>query len=189
MRRIKNIGVLGSGVMGSGIACHFANAGFEVIMLDMASEGNDRSAIAHAALEKMIKTNPAPLYSKKFRSRIETGNFEDDLSRLSQCDWIIEVVKEDLNIKRALFEKVEKVRKAGTLITSNTSGIPIHMMAEGRSEDFQKHFCVTHFFNPARYLKLFEIIPGPQTSTEVLDFLTIYGEKFLWKTSIIRQML
>ena len=185
MRRIKNIGVLGSGVMGSGIACHFANAGFEVIMLDMASEGNDRSAIAHAALEKMIKTSPAPLYSKKFRSRIETGNFEDDLSRLSQCDWIIEVVKEDLNIKRALFEKVEKVRKAGTLITSNTSGIPIHMMAEGRSEDFIKHFCGTHFFNPPRYLALLEIIPGKDTDRDVITFLMNFGKTYLGKSTVL----
>lgn len=185
MRRIKNIGVLGSGVMGSGIACHFANAGFEVIMLDMASEGNDRSAFAHAALEKMIKTSPAPLYSKKFRSRIETGNFEDDLSRLSQCDWIIEVVKEDLNIKRALFEKVEKVRKAGTLITSNTSGIPIHMMAEGRSEDFIKHFCGTHFFNPPRYLALLEIIPGIDTDRDVITFLMDFGKTYLGKSTVL----
>lgn len=148
MRRIKNIGVLGSGVMGSGIACHFANAGFHVVMLDMASDGNTpqaRSIIASTALDKAVKSSPAPLYSKDFKSRIKVGNFEDDLNLLKNCDWILEVVKEDIAIKRIIFEKVETVRKPGTLITSNTSGIPIKMMAEGRSEDFNRHFCGTHF--------------------------------------------
>ena len=107
------------------------------------------------------------------------------MSKIANVDWIIEVVVERLDIKKIVFEQIEKFRKPGTLVTSNTSGIPIHFMSEGRSEDFQKHFCGTHFFNPARYLKLFEIIPGPQTSSEVLDFLTIYGEKFLGKTSVV----
>src|SRR5690606_4837147 len=122
---------------------------------------------------------------QKFASRITTGNTTDDLEKIKDVDWIIEVVVERLDIKKAVYEQIEKYRKPGTLITSNTSGIPIQFMSEGRSEDFQKHFCGTHFFNPARYLKLFEIIPGPQTSKEVLDFLNEYGEKFLGKTSVI----
>lgn len=187
MRRIKKIGVLGSGVMGSGIACHFANAGFQVLMLDMATDApgaRDRNSIADAALDKAVKSSPAPLYNKKFRSRISTGNFDDDLVRLKDCDWIIEVVKEDLAIKRALFDKVEAVRTPGTLITSNTSGIPIRMMAEGRSEDFRAHFCGTHFFNPPRYLALLEIIPGKETRKEVIDFLMKFGKENLGKQTV-----
>ena len=188
MRRIKNIGVLGSGVMGSGIACHFANAGFHVVMLDMASDGNTpqaRSIIASTALDKAVKSSPAPLYSKDFKSRIKVGNFEDDLNLLKNCDWILEVVKEDIAIKRIIFEKVETVRKPGTLITSNTSGIPIKMMAEGRSEDFNRHFCGTHFFNPPRYLALLEIIPGPSTSSEVIEFLMGFGKNYLGKQTVL----
>lgn len=188
MRRIKKIGVLGSGVMGSGIACHFANAGFHVVMLDMASEGEKphlRSAIAIGALEKAIKSSPAPLYKKEFKSRIKPGNFDDDLALLKDCDWIIEVVKEDPAIKKLIFDKVESVRTPGTLITSNTSGIPIHIMAEGRSEDFVANFCGTHFFNPPRYLALLEIIPGPSTKPEVIDFLMDFGKNYLGKQTVL----
>jgi 3-hydroxyacyl-CoA dehydrogenase len=136
-------------------------------------------------LANALKSKPSPIYNIKFADRITTGNTTDDLSKIAEADWIIEVVVERLDIKKQVFEQIEKYRKPGTLITSNTSGIPIHFMSEGRSEDFQKHFCGTHFFNPARYLKLFEIIPGPKTSTEVLDFLNNYGEQFLGKTSVI----
>src|SRR5690606_724534 len=132
-----------------------------------------------------LKSKPSPIYSQKFASRITTGNTTDDLAKISGADWIIEVVVEKLEIKKQVFEEIEKFRKPGTLITSNTSGIPIHFMSDGRSDDFQQHVCGTHFFNPARYLKLFEIIPGPKTSTEVLDFLNGYGEKFLGKTSVV----
>lgn len=185
MRRINKVGVLGSGVMGTGIACHLANAGFSVVMLDMVSEGPDRNLIANTAIDKSLKASPAPLYSRKFKSRIATGNFEDDMGQLASCDWIIEVVKEDLTIKRSLFEKVEKVRKAGTLITSNTSGIPINMMAEGRSDDFRKHFCGTHFFNPPRYLALLEIIRGKDTDPEVISFFMNFGKEFLGKRTVL----
>jgi len=186
--------------MGSGIACHFANIGVEVLLLDIVPrELNDaekkkgltledkvvRNRIVNEDLQKAIKSNPAPLYHKDFAKRISTGNLEDDISKVKTADWIIEVVVERLDIKKQVFENLDKHRTPGTLITSNTSGIPIKFMSEGRSEDFQKHFCGTHFFNPPRYLKLFEIIPGPKTSTEVLDFLNGYGEKFLGKTSVV----
>ena len=136
-------------------------------------------------MTKALKSKPSPIYHQKFANRITTGNLEDDISMVKNVDWIIEVVVERLDIKKQVFETLEKHRSPGTLITSNTSGIPIQFMSEGRSDDFQKHFCGTHFFNPARYLKLFEIIPGPNTSNEVLDFLNGYGEQFLGKTSVV----
>lgn len=199
-RRIKKIAVIGSGIMGSGIACHFSNIDVDVLLLDIIpKEPNEaehkkgltiedkavRNRIVNSNLQTALKSSPSPIYHQKFASRITTGNTTDDLAKIKDVDWIIEVVVERLDIKKAVYEQIEKYRKPGTLITSNTSGIPIQFMSEGRSEDFQKHFCGTHFFNPARYLKLFEIIPGPQTSKEVLDFLNEYGEKFLGKTSVI----
>lgn len=199
-RLIKKVAVIGSGIMGSGIACHFANIGVEVLLLDIVprelTEAEQkkgltleskvvRNRIVNEHLANALKSKPSPIYNIKFADRITTGNTTDDLSKIAESDWIIEVVVERLDIKKQVFEQIEKYRKPGTLITSNTSGIPIHFMSEGRSEDFQKHFCGTHFFNPARYLKLFEIIPGPKTSTEVLDFLNNYGEQFLGKTSVI----
>lgn len=188
MRRITKIGVLGSGVMGTGIACHLANAGFSVLMLDMVptdAEGSMRNRIAAESLGKALKATPAPLMDKGFAERITVGNFEDDLASLHSCDWIIEVVKEDLKIKQSLFEQVEKHRRPNTLITSNTSGIPISLMAEGRSDDFRANFCGTHFFNPPRYLPLLEIIPGPDTSSAVVDFLMTFGNKFLGKKTVL----
>lgn len=184
-RHIKHVTVLGSGVMGSGIACHLAGIGVEVLLLDMPAEGADRSKTARDHLAKAIKSNPSPIYDKAFASRIKVGNFEDDLEKIKNSDWVIEVIIERLDIKKSMFERVDQFRKEGTLITSNTSGIPIQLMSEGRSEDFQKHFCGTHFFNPPRYLKLFEIIPGPKTDQSVIDFFTIYGEKFLGKTPVL----
>jgi len=199
-RRIKRVAIVGSGIMGSGIACHFANIGVDVLLLDIVPrELTDaekakgltledkavRNRIVNDSLTASLKSKPSPIYHQSFASRITTGNLEDDIAKVKDVDWIMEVVVERLDIKQQVFEKLEKHRTPGTLITSNTSGIPIHFMSEGRSEDFQKHFCGTHFFNPARYLKLFEIIPGPKTSQEVLDFLNGYGEKFLGKTSVI----
>lgn len=190
-RTIKKVAVLGSGVMGSRIACHFANIGLEVLLLDIvpkdAPSGDQkaRNKIVNDALSFALKSNPSPIYSKKFASRITTGNFEDDMQRIADCDWVIEVVIERLDIKKQVFEKVDQYRKQGALISSNTSGIPIHLMAEGRSEDFQKHFCGTHFFNPPRYLKLLEIIPTSQTSPEVINFLMKYGEQYLGKTTVL----
>jgi 3-hydroxyacyl-CoA dehydrogenase len=189
-RIIKKVAVLGSGVMGSRIACHFANIGVEVVLLDIvpkdaAADKKSRNKIVNDALDFALKSNPSPIYRKSYAKRITTGNFEDDMKNIATCDWIIEVVIERLDIKKIVFENVEKFRKPGTLITSNTSGIPIHLMNEGRSEDFQKHFCGTHFFNPPRYLRLLEIIPTPKTSPEVVDFLMHYGELFLGKTTVL----
>lgn len=199
-RIIKKVAVVGSGIMGSGIACHFANIGVEVLLLDIVPrELNDkekasgltledkvvRNRLVNDSLTTALKSKPSPIYHQKFANRITTGNLEDDIAKVANADWIIEVVVERLDIKKMVFENLEKHRTPGTLITSNTSGIPIHFMSEGRSDDFQKHFCGTHFFNPARYLKLFEIIPGPNTSQEVLDFLNGYGEQYLGKTSVV----
>lgn len=200
IRRIKKVAVIGSGIMGSGIACHFANIGVDVLLLDIVpKELTDpekangltlddkvvRNRIVNSDLAKALKSNPSPIYKQSFASRITTGNLEDDISKVASVDWIIEVVVERLDIKKQVFENLEKYRTPGTLITSNTSGIPIQFMSEGRSQDFQEHFCGTHFFNPPRYLKLFEIIPGPKTRSDVLNFLNDYGEKFLGKTSVI----
>ena len=199
-RRIKKVAIVGSGIMGSGIACHFANIGVEVLLLDIVPrELNDkekakglsfednvvRNRLVNEALMTSLKSKPSPIYSKKFADRIVTGNLEDDLHKIKDVDWVMEVVVERLDIKQQVFEKIEKYRTPGTLITSNTSGIPIKFMNEGRSEDFQKHFAVTHFFNPPRYLKLFEVVPGPKCSQEVTDFLMMYGDKFLGKTSVL----
>ena len=199
-RRINKVAIIGSGIMGSGIACHFANIGVEVLLLDIVpreltdkekSKGLTledkvvRNRLVNDSLQASLKSKPSPIYSQSFASRIHTGNLEDDISKVSEVDWIIEVVVERLDIKKKVFEQLEKHRKKGTLISSNTSGIPIKLMSEGRSEDFQKHFCGTHFFNPVRYLRLFEIIPGPETSKEVLDFMNEYGEKFLGKKSVV----
>jgi 3-hydroxyacyl-CoA dehydrogenase len=199
-RRIKKVAIIGSGIMGSGIACHFANIGVEVLLLDIVPrELNDkekamgltlkdkvvRNRLVNEALTTSLKSKPSPIYSQKFAERITTGNLEDDIAKVADVDWIMEVVVERLDIKKIVFEKLEKYRTPGTLITSNTSGIPIKFMNEGRSEDFQKHFAVTHFFNPPRYLKLFEVVPGPNCKQEVTDFLMMYGDKFLGKTSVL----
>jgi 3-hydroxyacyl-CoA dehydrogenase len=199
-RTIKKVAVLGSGVMGSRIACHFANIGVEVVLLDIVPrELNDaekkkgasledqqvRNRIVNDALQFALKSNPSPIYKKEFASRITTGNFDDDMAKIKDVDWIIEVVIERLDIKKQVFENVEKYRTPGTLISSNTSGIPIHMMLDGRSEDFQNHFCGTHFFNPPRYLQLLEIIPTPKTDQSVIDFFMDYGRRFLGKKTVL----
>lgn len=199
-RFIRKVAVLGSGVMGSRIACHFANVGCEVLLLDISPKELDaaeakkgltleskvvRNRIVNQSLQFALKSNPSPIYLKSFATRIETGNFDDDLHKIKDCDWVIEVIVERLDIKQQLFEKVEQYRTDGTLISSNTSGIPIHMMLDGRSEDFQKHFCGTHFFNPPRYLQLLEIIPTPQTDHNVVEFLMDYGAKILGKKTVL----
>ena len=199
-RIIRKVAVLGSGVMGSRIAGHFAGAGVQTLLLDMAptelTEAEKarklspehpavRNRIVNEALAAAVKSNPSPLYTKDVIKRIKTGNFTDNMKDIADCDWIIEVVVERLDIKQQIFTEVEKYRKAGTLITSNTSGIPIHLMAEGRSEDFKKHFCGTHFFNPPRYLRLLEIIPTPYTDPAVTEFLLHYGDLYLGKTTVL----
>jgi len=199
-KKINKVAVLGSGIMGSRIACHFANIGVEVFLLDIApkdllpeeqAKGLSldhpavKNRIVNAALQNAVKTNPSPVYFKDVISKISTGNFDDDMSKIAGADWIIEVVVENLDIKKKVFDLVEKFRKPGTLVTSNTSGIPIHLMAEGRSEDFNANFCGTHFFNPPRYLRLLEVIPTPYTQQSVVDFLMHYGDKFLGKTTVL----
>lgn len=199
-RRINKVAIIGSGIMGSGIACHFANIGVEVLLLDIIpreltdkerkkgltlEDKQVRNRLVNESLQTSLKSKPSPIYHQDFAKRIKTGNLTDDISKVSEADWIIEVVVERLDIKKKVFDDLEQHRKEGTLISSNTSGIPIQQMNEGRSEDFKKHFCGTHFFNPPRYLRLFEIIPGPDTSEEVLEFLNEYGEKFLGKTSVV----
>ena len=191
-RTIKKVAVLGSGVMGSRIACHFAGIGLQVLLLDIVpkdlaadAKPADRNKIVNDALAAAIKSNPSPVYHKDVIKKIITGNFEDNMKDIAACDWTIEVVVERLDIKQKVFEQVEKFRKPGTLITSNTSGIPIHMMAEGRSDDFKKHFCGTHFFNPPRYLRLLEIIPTPHTDPAIVEFLMSYGDLFLGKTTVL----
>jgi 3-hydroxyacyl-CoA dehydrogenase len=190
-RSIKKVAILGSGVMGSRIACHFAGIGVNVLLLDMvpkeaieSTKPQERNKLVNDALQAALKSNPSPVYTKATAKKITTGNFDDNLSEIAGVDWIIEVVVERLDIKQMMYEKIEKYRKPGTLISSNTSGIPIHLMAEGRSEDFKKHFCGTHFFNPPRYLRLLEIIPTPHTSPDVVDFLMEYGDVFLGKTTV-----
>ena len=193
-RAIKKVAVLGSGVMGSGIAAHFANIGLEVLLLDIvpfdiSEEDKEkkavRNSIVNGALKAATKAKPAAFYHSDFVNKIATGNFDDDFDKISDCDWIIEVVIERLDIKQQVFEKVDRFRKKGSLITSNTSGIPIHMMIEGRSEDFVKHFCGTHFFNPPRYLKLLEVIPTPNTDASVVDFFMEYGDLYLGKETVL----
>ncbi|MEO6231806.1 MAG: 3-hydroxyacyl-CoA dehydrogenase/enoyl-CoA hydratase family protein [Ferruginibacter sp.] len=199
-RVIKKVAVLGSGVMGSRIACHFAGIGLQVLLLDIApgtlsdiekakNASLDmpvvKNRIVNEALAAAIKSNPSPVYTKDVVKRIKTGNFTDNMKDIASCDWVLEVVVERLDIKQSVFTEVEKYRKPGTLITSNTSGIPIHMMTEGRSEDFKKHFCGTHFFNPPRYLRLLEIIPTPDTDPEIIDFLMHYGDLYLGKTTVL----
>jgi 3-hydroxyacyl-CoA dehydrogenase len=199
-KKINKVAVLGSGIMGSRIACHFANIGVEVLLLDIAprelnaeesakgltlEHSSVKNRVVNLALSTAVKTNPSPVYTKDVLTKISTGNFEDDMSKIAGVDWIIEVVVENLDIKKKVFDQVEQFRKPGTLITSNTSGIPIHLMAEGRTDDFKAHFCGTHFFNPPRYLRLLEVIPTPFTQPAIIDFLMHYGDKFLGKTTVL----
>jgi len=199
-RTINKVAVLGSGVMGSRIAAHFANIGCKVYLFDIVprelTEAETkkgltlkdkvvRNRIADENLASVLKASPSPIYSASDASKITTGNFEDNMDLLQDVDWIIEAVVERLDIKKMVFDNVEKFRKPGSLITTNTSGIPIHLMLEGRSDDFQSNFCGAHFFNPPRYLQLLEIIPTSQTNSEVIDFLMQYGDLYLGKTAVL----
>lgn len=199
-RNIRRVAVLGSGIMGSRIAAHFANIGLQVLLLDIvpsqllpAEEAKGqtldkpavRNRIVNDAFQTMLKASPASLYDAKFADRVKLGNFDDNLKEIAQYDWVIEVIVERLDIKRSLYERVEQFRKPGTLITSNTSGIPMHLLTEGRSDDFRRHFCGTHFFNPPRYLRLLEIIPGPETDPAIINFLMKYGDLYLGKTTVL----
>ncbi|MEL6592788.1 MAG: 3-hydroxyacyl-CoA dehydrogenase NAD-binding domain-containing protein, partial [Bacteroidota bacterium] len=199
-RTIKKVAVLGSGVMGSRIACHFANIGVEVLLLDIVpreltakeeAKGLSldhkvvRNRLVNDALTAAVKGKPAALYVKDSANLITTGNFDDDFEKVADCDWILEAVVERLDIKHIIFEKVDKFRKEGSLVTTNTSGIPIHMIQEGRSDDFKQNFFGTHFFNPPRYLRLLEVIPGPDTDSDIIDFMMHYGDVFLGKQTVL----
>lgn len=200
VKRIKRAAVLGSGVMGSGIAAHLANVGIPTLLLDIvpreltkeeAAKGltlehkEVRNRFVNQALQKLLTQKPAPLTSKENLSLIEVGNFEDDFHRLAEVDWIIEVVVENLEVKKSVFAKVDEVRKPGSIVSSNTSGISVEAMSEGRSADFKRHFLGTHFFNPPRYLKLLEIIPTKDTDPEILSFMKTFSEDVLGKGVVI----
>jgi 3-hydroxyacyl-CoA dehydrogenase len=199
-RSIRKVAVIGSGVMGSRIACHFAGIGVSVLLLDIApmaltateeakgatlADKAVRNRIVNDALQAALKGKPSATYSAKAISHITTGNIEDDLHLITDCDWVIEVVVERLDIKQQVLARIDQLRRVGTLVTTNTSGIPIGLMAEGRSQDFREHFCGTHFFNPPRYLRLLEVIPNPDTKPEVVQFLMDYGDRFLGKTTVL----
>ena len=199
-RKIRKVAILGSGIMGSRIALHFANIGVKVLLMDIVpreltpqeeakgltlESPSVRNRMVKDSFDATLKAKPAAVYHKDNSRLVELGNFDDDMHRISECDWVMEVVVENLEIKKKVFEQVEKHRKPGSLITSNTSGIPIHLMTEGRSEDFNRNFCGTHFFNPPRYLKLLEIIPTPHTDSDVVDFLMKYGDLYLGKTTVL----
>lgn len=199
-RTIKQVAILGSGIMGSRIAMHFANIGVKVLLLDIVpfelteaekkkgltkEDSVVRNRIVTESFQNALKSNPSPIYKKDYADRVSLGNFDDDLHKIAEVDWIMEVVVERLDIKKQVFDKVEEYRKPGTLISTNTSGIPIHLMLEGRSDDFKKHFCGTHFFNPPRYLRLLEVIPTPETDPAIVDFMMEYGDLFLGKTTVL----
>ncbi|RYZ33562.1 MAG: 3-hydroxyacyl-CoA dehydrogenase, partial [Myxococcaceae bacterium] len=189
--RIRKVAVLGAGVMGSGIAAHLANSGVRALLLDIvppkAAPGEDtaskafRNKFSQGALANLRKQKPSPIVSEQVFTAIEVGNLEDDLARLAECDWIIEVVKEDLAVKQALFAKVEKHARKDAIISSNTSGLSIVGMTEGRGADFKKNFLVTHFFNPVRYMKLLELVAGQHTDPEVVKSIHRFGEEVLGK--------
>jgi 3-hydroxyacyl-CoA dehydrogenase len=185
-RSIEKAVVLGAGTMGARIAAHFANAGLPCILLDMVPPGApagspDRNKIVRAGLEGARKSKPAAFFTSALAEKVAIGNFEDDLQRVAEADWIIEVVAENLEIKRKLLARVAEFRKPGAIVTTNTSGLPVHLIAEGMREEFQQNWCGTHFFNPPRYLKLVELIPGPKTSSDVLETLRDFCDRRLGK--------
>jgi 3-hydroxyacyl-CoA dehydrogenase len=191
-RRIEKAVVLGAGTMGSRIAAHFANAGLPCILLDIVppnlsadAPSAERNKIVRAGLDAAKKSKPAAFFTPALAERVAIGNFEDDLARCAEADWIIEVVAENLEIKRKLLARVAQFRKPGAIVTTNTSGLPVHLIAEGMSEGFQQHWAGTHFFNPPRYLKLVEVIPGPKTYSEVVESLSEFCDRWLGKGVVV----
>ena len=191
-RRIEKAIVLGAGTMGARIAAHFANAGLPCILLDIVPPGvpqdapvDARNKIVRAGLEAAKRAKPAAFFTASLAERIAIGNFDDDLGRCAEADWIIEVVAENLEIKKNLLARVAQFRKPGAIVTTNTSGLPVHLIAEGMSEEFQQHWAGTHFFNPPRYLKLVEVIPGPRTSPEVMETLSVFCDRRLGKGVVV----
>src|SRR5246127_80548 len=185
---IQKAVVLGAGTMGARIAAHFANAGLPCVLLDMVPPdlkpgmpASERNRFARNGVQTAKKSRPAAFFSASLADKISIGNFEDDLGRCAEADWIIEVVAENLEIKHKLLARVAQFRKPGAIVTTNTSGLPVQLIAEGLPEDFQQHWAGTHFFNPPRYLKLVEIIPGPKTAPEVMETLTDFCDRRLGK--------
>src|SRR5258708_16577736 len=191
-RRIEKVVVLGAGTMGSRIAAHFANAGLPCILLDMVppnlpadAPGAERNKIVRAGLDAAKKSKPASFFTAALAGRIAIGNFDDDLARCAEADWIIEVVAEDLEIKRKLLARVAQFRKPGAIVTTNTSGLPVRLIADGMREELQQHWAGRHFFNPPRYLKLVEVIPGPRTSADVIETLDEFCDRRLGKGVVV----
>ena len=185
--QISKVAVLGAGVMGAAIAAHLANVGIPSLLLDIVppDAGKDRDKVARAGLEKALKARPAAFYSKRAAGLITVGNIEDDLEELADVDWIIEAVVERLDIKHALYTKIEQVLTPGTIISSNTSGLPAHMLTEGRSADFRSHFLITHFFNPVRYMKLLELVPAVDTDPALMEFMQQFATEVLGKGVVL----
>src|SRR5271154_5503912 len=191
-RRIEKAVVLGAGTMGARIAAHFANAGLPCILLDIVPPGvpqdapvEARNKIVRSGLDAAKRAKPAAFFTAGLADRIAIGNFDDDLGRCAEADWIIEVVAENLEIKKSLLARVAQFRKPGAIVTTNTSGLPVHLIAEGMSEEFQEHWAGTHFFNPPRYLKLVELIPGPKTLPEVIESLAEFCDRRLGKGVVV----
>ncbi|MCW8861169.1 MAG: 3-hydroxyacyl-CoA dehydrogenase family protein [Rhodospirillales bacterium] len=181
MREIRSVAVLGSGTMGLGIAALCANRGIPVLLLDVASEGGNRNAVAEKALERMQSIRPPALDDPENVRHIKTGNFDDDLARISECDWVCEAIVEDLAVKRAFFQKLEPLRRDGSIVTTNTSGIPLRAICEGMGERFRRDIAVTHFFNPVNIMKLLELVPGEDTDPEVMSALSQFCGGLLGK--------
>src|ERR1700751_4691547 len=191
-RRIEKAVVLGAGTMGSRIAAHFANTGLPCILLDIVpptvqpgAPVSERNKIVRAGLEAAKKSKPAAFFTSALAERVSIGNFDDDLGRCAEADWVIEVVAENLEIKRKLLSRVAQYRKPGAIVTTNTSGLPVHLIGEGLPEELQQHWAGTHFFNPPRYLKLVEIIPGPKTSASVVETLSEFCDRRLGKGVVV----
>ena len=184
MPSIQKVAVIGSGVMGSGIAAQAANAGLEVVLLDIVAEGSDRDAVARGAIQRMRKTNPAPLMHPRNAARIQPGNLDDHLDWLADCDLVIEAVLENLEIKKDLYQKVNAHRRSDCIVTSNTSTIPLDHLVADMSEDFREYFAVTHFFNPPRYMRLLELVAGSDTRAEVITALRDFGDQLLGKSVV-----
>jgi 3-hydroxyacyl-CoA dehydrogenase len=182
---IRKVAVLGAGTMGAAIAAHCANAGLEVDLLDIAPDDDDNDTVVEAGFERMRKARPAALMAEEVADRIRTGNFQDDFERVGEADWIVEAIIEKLEPKRELMERVEETAKKDAIISTNTSGIPLHSISEGGSDDFKKRFVGTHFFNPPRYLKLMEIIPTEDTDAEIVEVTRNFGERVLGKGGVI----
>ena len=184
---IRRVAVLGAGVMGSGIAAHVANAGIPVLLLDIVPPDGKgaKNAFAAGAIKKMLKHKPAPFSHNSHAELIEVGNFDDDLERVKDCDLVIEAIIENIDIKRSLFEKLENTLDEGTIVASNTSGLRIADMLQGRGDSFRKNFLVMHFFNPVRYMKLLELVAGEETDPTAVERMKVFGEDQLGKGIVV----